>query len=57
MESKGRSEYPIRGLKTVDEKGRVLDGSQGMEPRGWSKYSTGDREGSRREEANDRRKL
>ena len=57
MESKGRSEYPIRGLKTVDEKGRMLDGSQGMKPRGGSKYSTGDREGSRREEANNRREL
>ena len=30
--SKRRSEYPIRGLKTIDGKRRVLDECQGMEP-------------------------
>ena len=86
MGSKGRSEYPIRGLKTIDGKRRVLDGSQAMEPKGGSEYSTGvvkqfmqeayvqrksrseaklmkkrtfngDREGSRREETDNRREL
>ena len=41
MESKGRSEYPIRGLKTIDEKGRMLDGSRGMQLMGGSEYSIG----------------
>ena len=54
---KGKSEYPIGDLKTIDGKGRMLDGSQGMEPKEGSEYSTGGREGSRREEANDRREL
>ena len=41
MELKKRSEYPIGGLKTIDGKGRMLDGSQEMEPKGGSKYSMG----------------
>ena len=38
---KGKDEYPIGDLKTIDGKGRMPDGNQGMEPKGGSEYSTG----------------